>query len=188
VTALRPTALAAAVLAAVALTGCGASLDAQTYQERNQAESTDTAVGALAVRNVAVMPPRRGETYEAGDDAEGSLTVTNRSNEADTLVEISSPDAEQVVVLEDGQPGELEVPALGSTTDTYSLRIEGLREDLRTGEYIRMSLRFENNGSVDVLVPVMLTGETDRPIYTGEEGGEGEPALQGPAGGHGEDH
>ncbi len=187
-TALRPTALAAAVLAAVALTGCGAGLDAQTYQERNSADSTDTAVGALAVRDIALLAPERGELYEAGDDAEGTITVTNKGDQPDTLLEVTSPDAQDVVVLEDGEPGELEVPPLGSTTDTYSLRVEGLRSDLRPGEYIRMSFRFEESGSVDVLVPVALTGETDRPVYTGEEGGEGEPALQGPTGGHGEDH
>jgi hypothetical protein len=41
------------------------------------------------------------------------------------------------------------------------------------------------SGSVEVPVPVRSPGRTDRPVYTGEEGGEGEPALQAPAGGHG---
>ena len=44
--ALRP---AAGVLLALALTGCGATLDAQTYQERNQADASNTAVGHLVL-------------------------------------------------------------------------------------------------------------------------------------------
>lgn len=186
----RPTALAALALAAAALTGCGANLDAQTYQERNQAESTDTAVGALAIRDLAVVPPEGVDGYAAGDDAEGSITVTNNGTEPDRLVSVSSPDAAEVVVLEEGSPSELEVPALGSTASRYTLRIEGLKAPLRAGEFIRMAFRFEKNGSVEALVPVEINSETaeHRPEY-GEEGPEeGSPALQHPTGGHGEEH
>ena len=60
--------------------------------------------------------------------------------------------------------------------------------DVRSGEYVDVELRFERAGNQRIMVPVQLTGENDRPVYTGErfEGGE-EPALQGPAGGSGEE-
>lgn len=183
-TALRPT-LAAAVLAA-ALTGCGAGLDAQTYQTRNSADSTDTAVGNLALRDIALVPSEEGR-LEAGEDAEVTITVTNRDDEPDRLVSVTSPDAESVEVLQDGREGELEVPALGSTGDQVQLRLVGLTRELRSGEYVTMVFRFERNGSVETLVPVELTNETDRPAFTGEEGSEeGDPALQAPTGGHSE--
>ena len=183
----RPVRSALAAVAALALSACGASLDAQTYQERNNAESTDTAVGSLALRDVAVEAPR-GETYEVGDDAGVSITVTNAAPEEDRLIEVSSPDAEEVVTVdEDGEETDLEVPSLGSTQGRVQLELRGLNRELRSGEYVTLRLRFEENGATEVLVPVILSGESDREIYTGErESGGEEPALQAPAGGESE--
>ena len=176
---------AAGGLLALALTGCGATLDAQTYQERSQADATNTAVGTIALRGLAVEPGGDDRTLEAGDDAEVFMTLTNRDDEPDTLVEVTSPDAESVEILVDGEEDTLEVPALGSTEDAATLRLVGLTEDLREGEYTTLTFRFERSGSIEVPVPVRSPGRTDRPVYTGGEGEEGEPALQAPAGGHG---
>ena len=177
-----------AAVAVVSLSACGAGLDAQTYQERNNAGSTDTAVGSLAVRNVFIEAPSRGDVYEEGDDATGTITVTNVSPEPDRLVEVTTDAAEEVTVLVDGEEGEVEVPPLGSTGSLVTLELRGLTREIRTGEFVTMTLRFAENGTSEILVPVALTGESDRDIYTGEyeEGGE-EPALQAPAGGHGEE-
>jgi len=179
-----PALLAAAL--ATALSACGASRDAQTYQERSQADATNTAVGTLAIRGLQVLPSEESTTLEAGSDAEVVLVVTNNDDEPDELLEVTSPDAQSVEVLVENRPASLEVPALGSTRNTASLRLVGLDEDLREGEYVTLSFRFARNGTIEVPVPVGVTGRTDRPVYTGEEGGEGEPALQAPAGGHGE--
>ena len=171
----------------LALTGCGAGRDAQTYQERSQADASNTAVGTLALRGVAILPPEEGRTYAAGEDAEAVFVVTNNDDEPDTLVEVTAEGVESVEVLVDGEPGELEVPALGSTEERGSLRLVSLDEELTEGEYITMTFRFENNGSVELPVPVAVSGRTDRPVYTGGEGEEGEPALQAPAGGNEEE-
>jgi copper(I)-binding protein len=183
----RPVRLAVVTAAVLGLSACGASLDAQTYQERNNAESTDTAVGTLALRDIAVEPPE-DERYEVGDDAGVSITVTNAAPEQDRLVEVTSPDAEEVVVVdEDGEETEMEVPSLGSTQGLVQLELRGLTRELRSGEFITLQLRFEQNGATEVLVPVILSGESDRPVYTGEhESGGHEPALQAPAGGESE--
>jgi copper(I)-binding protein len=178
-----------AVATAMSVSACGTSLDAQTYQERTNAESTNTAVGQLAIRGVAVQPPRSDEGYEVGDDAVVSITVTNAGPDADRLVEVTSSAAREVVVLAGDDEGDLVVPPLGSTGDFVTLELRGLTRALRPGEYVDLSLRFADNGTTDLVAPVMTTGKTERPVYTGErfEGGE-EPALQGPAGGHGEEH
>jgi copper(I)-binding protein len=179
-----------ALATAVSVSACGASLDAQTYQERNNAESTNGAVGALAVRNVAIEAPSDDKGYEVGEDATVVLTVTNAANQPDRLVEVTSSAAQEVVVLAGGRERDMVVPPLGSTGSFVTLELRGLTRALRPGEYVDLTLRFEDNGSEELLVPVITTGETDRPVYTGErfEGGE-EPALQAPAGGHhGEDH
>ena len=184
----RPVALVVAGLLPLALTACGASRDAQTYQERSQADATNTAVGALALRGLSVLPPRTGGALEPGSDAEAVLTVTNSGQDPDSLLEVTTPAASSVEVLASNRPATLRVPALGSTGNAITLRLVGLTSQLREGEYVTMTFRFEKNGTIEVPVPVAVSGRTDRPVYTGEEGGEGEPALQAPAGGHGEEH
>ena len=180
----RSLALAALLVAVPVLTACGASSDAQTYQERNNADSSSTAVGALALRGISVLPPLAGKSFRAGGTAEAVLTVTNADSVPDTLVEVSTPAASSVQVLASNRPATLRVPPLGSTGQAITLRLVGLTSELREGEYVTLSFRFARNGSIEVPVPVAVSGRTDRPVYTGEEGGEGEPALQAPAGGH----
>lgn len=184
--------LAAGLLAAatvLSLTACGAGRDAITYQERNPANAVDASADRLALRNVAVEPPSSDEGYEVGDDAVVRITVTNSGTEDDRLVEVTSSAAREVAVLALGEERDMVVPALGSTGSAVTLELRGLTRPLRPSEYVDLTLRFADNGVVELAVPVDLTGETDRPVYTGErfEGGE-EPALQAPAGGHhGED-
>ena len=174
--------LALAVTASVA--ACGASRSAQTYQERNNAESSNATAGQLALRNVAVEAPPSGKAYEIGEDATVLLTVVSSGEERDRLVEVTSSAAREVVVLAGGREGELVVPPRGSTGSFVTLELRGLTRPLRPGEYVDLAFRFEGNGRAEVLAPIVTTGEADRPIYTGErfEGGE-EPALQAPAGG-----
>lgn len=188
-TAPRWTAAVVAGLLPLALTACGATLDAQTYQERSQASASNTAVGTLNLRGIQVLPPQGDRSYEAGGEAEAALTVTNNDDEPDTLVEVSTPAAASVEVLADGRPATLRVPPLGSTGGAITLRLVGLTSQLREGEYVTMTFRFARNGTVEVPVPVATSDTTDRPVYTGEPGDEHEPALQAPAGGHhGEEH
>ena len=173
-----------AVATAVSVTACGAGRDAQTYQQRDTADSTNSSTGALALRNISVEAPS-SDLYEIGDDATVFLTVTNAGEDEDTLVEVTSSAAREVAVIALGQERDLVVPGLGSTGEAVQLELRGLTRPLRPGEYVDLTFRFQDNGSTEVLAPVMTTGETDRPVYTGErfEGGE-EPALQAPAGGH----
>ncbi len=176
-----------AVATAATVSACGAGLSAQTYRERNQAESTDASVGALELRNVGVSAPSTAAGYEVGDDATVIITVTNASTEEDRLAEVTSSAAQEVVVLAGGAEREMIVPPQGSTGSFVTLELRGLTRPLRPGEYVDLSFRFESNGTADLLAPIATTGEPDRPIYTGErlEGGE-EPALQAPTGGHSE--
>lgn len=183
--------LASGLLAAAAvlsLTACGAGRDAITYQERNPANAVDASADRLALRNVAVEPPSSDEGYAVGDDAVVRITVTNSGTEDDRLVEVTSSAAREVAVLALGEERDMVVPALGSTGNAVTLELRGLTRPLRPSEYVDLTLRFADNGTVELAVPVDLTGETDRPVYTGErfEGGH-EPALQAPAGGHHED-
>ena len=185
----RSTAVALALLGVAALAGCGAGLEAQTYKERRQPDSTTLTVGDLVLSNVAVKPPEDGYLYEAGEDAEAVVFITNKAREDDRLLTVTTPAAQNVILLEeDEEPGRPAEPGLVQERAQVTLLLEGLKRPLRTGEFISMSFRFQDAGTVEALVPISLTGETDRPVYTKEEGSEeGEPALQGPTGGHGEE-
>lgn len=181
---LAATGLVALSLATV-LTGCGAGLQSQTYQTRTAADGSNVNLGTLAVRNVSVLPPSGGRTFSAGQDARGVLAVANSGDQPDRLLEASTPAADEVVLTQGGKPGGIDVPAAGSTAQAAGFILRGLTAPLGTGEYVTMTFRFERSGSIEVLVPVAVTGRTQRPAKTGEPGSaEGEPALQGPAGGH----
>ena len=187
----RTAAAALALLGVATLAGCGAGRDAQTYQERRQADSTTVGVGDLVLSNVAVRPPEDSDEYEVGEDAEARVFITNRASEEDRLVSVTTPAAQKVTILDEGEGGAsggTDAPGVVQERAEVTLLLEGLKQPLRTGEFITMSFRFERNGTVEALVPIALTGRTDRPVYTKEDGSEeGEPALQGPTGGHGEE-
>lgn len=182
----RPAVPALVLGLALALTGCGANFEAQTYQTRASADGTNSAVGAIALRNVRVLPPQ-GEAYEAGEDAEGDLTLVNDGAEDDTLVSISAEGARSVELLQDGRVVDsIDLPRLGTTgSGTVGFRLVGLTEDLRPGRFVPVTFVFERNGEIVVQAPVETTGEYDEdrersenfhPV--GEEeaegGGEGE--------------
>lgn len=178
-----------AVAAVLSASACGAGLDAQTYQERNNASSANASAGSLSLLNVALEAPSSQEGHEVGDDVTVTLTVTNRGAEDDRLVEVTSSAAREVVVVAGGSERAMVVPAGGSTAGAVTLELRGLTRPLRPAEHVDLTFRFADNGTVEVLAPVYVTGESDRAVYTGErfEGGH-EPALQAPAGGHsGED-
>ena len=158
----RPATPALVLGLALVVTGCGANFEAQTYQTRTVADGTNAAVGAIAIRNVTLVAPEAGDTYDAGEDAEVLLTLTNDGPEDDRLVEVTSPAADEVTMLVDGRESDdVELPRLGTTGNTVSLELSGLTEDLRPGRYVEMTLRFERNGEVTLSVPVATTGEYD---------------------------
>lgn len=178
-----------AVVLGLALTACGANFQAQTYQERTVADGTNTAVGAIAVRNVHVLPPLDGtDVHAAGSDALVGFVLTNDGPEDDRLVEISSPAAASVELVQGDElvpiEGGLDLPRLSTTGVQVGAVLKGLTEDLRTGEFVQITMRFERNGAVDVQAPAATTGENDfdererseffHPIGEGE--GEGESA------------
>ena len=149
----------------LALAGCGANFEAQTYQERTVADGTNTAKGAIAVRNVNVLPPREGSVHEAGEDVLVGFALTNDGPEDDRLVEISSPAASSVRLVRGDDLDEVEdveLPRLGTVGTQYAAVLEGLTEEVMTGQYVEVTFLFERNGSVTVQAPVATTGENDQ--------------------------
>lgn len=157
----RPTrsARTAGVVLAVALglSGCGAGLRAQTYQERPSSDGTNEAIGSLAIRNIRVLPPP-GNTYPEGGQARVGFVIVNEGVEDDRLVSVETDAAASVQLIgPDGRPAEdLVVPAT-STVSGYAFLLEDLRQELRPGNYIELELTFEKGGTERMLVPVEVT-------------------------------
>lgn len=160
-----PAARTTAVLTGLLLlTACGSGMRAQTYQEKAVAESTNDAVGTIAVRNLAVLAPEEGVTYPAGSDARMTVTLVNKGQEPDVLLSATTPAARSVAVV--GPTPQFQVPRLGASDAAYSLVLRDLTEDLQTSEYIEMTLSFQRNGSKMMLVPVQVT---NKPVEEGED-------------------
>ncbi|WP_324275880.1 copper chaperone PCu(A)C [Blastococcus brunescens] len=126
-------------------------------------------VGDLTVRAAELESPRGG-SYEAGDDAELMLAIVNGSQEDDALVgvdgegfgdvEIESSGTATTVGSESGgaaDSGEIEVPADGAVFidgDDASITLSDLDEPLTVGQYLELTLTFENAGDVTLQVTV----------------------------------
>lgn len=183
----RKTVVLVTVLVGAGLAGCGVGRAPQTYLERRPGDATNTSVGSLELRNISLAPPAEGDVLEEGSDVPVTITITNSSDRADQLVAVTTDAAKEVEIVAESRAENAEIPAFGSTGDEVTLLLRELTAPVRPGEYVSMTFRFADNGTVEALIPVALTGMTDRPVYTGEEGSEeGEPALQAPTGGHGE--
>lgn len=145
----------AGLAAALLLTGCGAGQKAQVYQERTVADATNTSVGTIAVRDLAIQAPARGLVLRQGTNATMSVTLINEGGDDDVLQSASTDAATGVRVV--GPTSSLPVPRLSTASSDYSLELVGLTRDLPTGTYINLTLSFQRNGVKSMLVPVETT-------------------------------
>lgn len=154
-----------AVGLALGLSACGDGLRAQTYQERATADATNEAIGALAVRNLSIVPPKGAAEFPAGGSARATFVLVNEGAQADRLTAVSSDAAASVSVAgPDGRPALLSVPSQG-TLSGYSFVLRGLTAPLRPGQFVKMSLTFGVNGTEEMLVPVAVT-QSPAPVST----------------------
>lgn len=177
----RVTVPAVGVAAALLLGGCGIGQKAQTYQERTVGDATNTAVGSIAVRNIAVLGPRSGVTLTKGSDAQLVFTMVNDGPQDDVLLSASTPAATSVVIS--GPTPRLQLPRLTDADPRYTMTLNGLTRDLQTGEYVDLTLEFQRNGTRSLLVPVQVTPEgAPRPSSTyapGETDSANKPIVSG---------
>lgn len=172
---------AAGLLALLLVAGCGSGLRPQTYQERSVADATNDAIGAIAVRNLAVSAPASGTAHPAGGSAPVIVTLVNQGGEPDTLLSATTPAARSVTVT--GPTPQLQVGRLASADPAYRLVLQGLTKPLATGTYIEMTLMFQRNGSKSLLVPVQVKPEqvarTKKEYKVAETDSEGKPIVEG---------
>ena len=104
------------------------------------------------------------------------MAISNKANIADRLTGGSSPSAEKVQVHETKMvnnvmemhelSGGLPVPAMGSVTlkpGSYHVMLIGLKEPLKVGEKVALTLTFEKAGNVAVSALVQPMGASEGP-------------------------
>lgn len=149
-----PAVMAAAGL--LVLAGCGSGLNPQTYAYRAAANSTSVDAGPLSVRHVYVQAPRDAKTgYAVGTSADVVLSAATRADKDDRLVSATSPLASSVTV-----PGDL-VVKVGQLMLDRHITLVGLTKQLRSSDYVPLTLTFASGATVAVNTPVEVT--TDPP-------------------------
>ena len=155
------------LLSPLALSACSAGQVTQTATQQRDKVGAMGQVGDITVRAVELVSPR-GASYEAGDDAELTLAIVNSGQETDTLVGVDGEGFGDVEIRTAATGGsaagsdEIEIP-----TDTTvfvdgndaSITLTDLDEPLPVGQYLELTLSFENAG--DVTVPVTVSTPED---------------------------
>lgn len=174
----------------LAVTACGAGRDPETYRARPTVDAALASIGELELRNVTIVPPADGEAeIGVGKDAVTTLSIINLGERPDRLVQVSSPAATSVELLDSEGTVATSVDvgklaALGP--EDFSLTLRGLTAGLRPGQSVELTFTFANNGRKTLLVPVgVYTSPVPAPEHNVfeevEGGGEGEEPAEGAA-------
>ena len=172
----RPTAALLAGALSLALSACGAGFEANTYDERNLDDALNADVGRIALRNVYLEAPEEGALHRAGTDARLQLAVANTGQERDRLVSVRTDLASSARLLLDGRPVQSVSIDPGESKPNLEVELTDLQRDIRSGEYLRVTVQFEKNGARDLLVPVGSPTspeerEHSKNVHHGEEKG-----------------
>ena len=178
--ALRAATAGVLLLSPAVLSACSAGQVTQTATQERDKVGAMGQVGDITVRAAEFESPREG-SYEAGDDAELRMVVVNGGEESDTLVsvdgegfgdaEIRSASSASTVGTSTGGGGssdEVEIPSdtpVFVDGDTISITLTDLDEPLTVGQYIELTLTFENAGELTVPVSV---ANPDEEVERGE--------------------
>jgi copper(I)-binding protein len=93
--------IVSALIAGVALAGCGAGQITQTAEQVAAVEGANAGTGHIALRNATIefdAPAHGAAIYPAGAEAPLEMTIVNSGSEVDRLVAASSPIAASVQI------------------------------------------------------------------------------------------
>jgi copper(I)-binding protein len=160
--ALRTAAMGVLLLSPVVLSACSAGQVTQTAGQERDHTGAQAQVGDISIRQAQLLSPRGG-SYERGDDADLQVAIVNGGDEADTLVSVDGDGfgSAEIESSDSGsgssRSGEIEIPARSSVfigEDEFTVTLTDLDEALTTGQYVEVTLTFENAGEVTLPVTV----------------------------------
>jgi len=188
--ALRAASMGVLLLSPVALTACSAGQVTQTATQDRDKTGGLAQVGDLTIRAVTLESPRGG-TYDDGDDAELRMAIVNSGEDDDTLTGVEGEGFDEAEIRgggatgasTGGSGGEIEIPADSTVyvgEDDATVTLTGLQDSLGTGQYLDLTLTFENAGDVDVRVTVANPEEAEErgDAFNFHEEEEGETSGQ----------
>jgi len=155
--------MGALLLSPLALGACSAGQVTQTATQDRDKSGPQTRHGNITLRAVTVEYPQSGR-YDAGDDAELRAAIINTSDEADTLVSITSDAFEGVRAIGGdtnavSDPSgfssrlNIEIPRDGTVFlggNGPTVLLENLSDSLTAGQSIELTMTFEQAGEVTV--------------------------------------
>ena len=137
-----------ALLAALPLTACAAGYQAETSRVRTALTSTSGALGQLTFRNVYFVGPA-----SSGGSLPLYLAIFNGGTADDRLVSIGSTEA-----AGGGVPSNNGISGGGqlfyNEGDADVPQLTGLKQDVRVGQTVTVTLTFAQAGEVTLTVPV----------------------------------
>ena len=201
--ALRAATTVVLLTSPVALSACSAGQVTQTATQERDKVGAMAQVGDLTIRRVQFLSPEEF-TLEQGDDAELTLAVVNRSPEPDRLVDITGEgfgdvefDAGSVSSSTTSAAGSgaggsgggssdegIEIPGDSSVFidgEDRSITLTDLDDSLATGQYLELTLVFENAGEITIPVTVATPEEAlerGEPFDFHHERGGGEEGAE----------
>jgi copper(I)-binding protein len=158
-TGLRRAVIAGAVALVPVLAGCEAGNNAPTSQWHQPTPGASTVLpsgttGQLAIQNVFALGAAGGRSLPAGSSVGLFLAMVN-TGPADRLVSASAPGTASSVRLPGNGVRVRRDQAVLFTGPAPRLVLEQLTHRLIAGVAIRITLNFQNAGSVTLSVPVM---------------------------------
>jgi hypothetical protein len=152
--AIRLLAIAAAIVAIPALTGCAAGLNAQTTRPFDTTDGTSANFHGIAIRNMFVLGPAAGTALLPGQSASLFVALVNNGL-PDQLTLATAPGTASAVTIRGGSVRLASGQAAFLTGPAPQLILRQLEIPLTGGQYIHITLYFQNSGSVVLHVPVV---------------------------------
>lgn len=148
------------VLAAPAMSACGAGTHPQTLLPTQFTEGVNVSMGLVDVRNMFLLGPAPGQTLLTHSDIPLYGAIVNNDPAGDQLVAIDTGGLAQSVAV---KGNSLPLPShqlvsLGTsngTTTTPDVLLKGITRSLNGTETVPLTLHFARAGALNVQVPVI---------------------------------
>jgi len=146
--------LAVAALAPL-LAGCEAGANAPTLNWHQPTDGAQATLGGIAINNVFILGAPLTGMLTAGQSAGLFFAMVN-TGPADKLISVTAPGTATSVTLPGTAPIGLATQQSVLLTGPRPLAVlDGLTRNLTGGSSVRVTMTFQNAGSVTLNVPVM---------------------------------